>query len=115
MKKLVKITLLCIMGIYLMFGFAAIVNASFSYTQNQTVSISATAPDESESTTADLGYIVKTVRGRVAVEDVDTGKIIKITDTRTAILPEKDRNALEKGITVSDKSELRSVLEDLCS
>ena len=59
--------------------------------------------------------MVRTIGGKIAVEDLSTGEIIRSTDTRVDILPRKDRDQLERGIVVKTKTELRSVLEDLCS
>lgn len=115
MKKTVKIILACVMGAYALLGLIMVVSSVYPRINNPALTISATAATEEKTIPSESGYVVKTVSGRIAVEDASTGEIIKTTDTRVAILPEKDRDELERGITVSDKSELRSVLEDLCS
>lgn len=115
MKNIVRIVLLCVMGVYVMTGIAAVLNAAFPTAPAVVIPMSATAAEKESTAPSESGYIVKTVSGKIAVEDVSSEKIIRITDTRAAILPEKDREKLEEGILVSDESELRSILEDLCS
>lgn len=115
MKKTVRIILVCVMGAYSLLGIIMVMGSVDSSIKNPAQIISATAATEENTTPSESGYVVKTVSGRIAVEDASTGKIIKTTDTRVAILPEKDRYELQRGIAVNNKAELRSVLEDLCS
>lgn len=115
MRKVVRIVLCCIMGIYLLFGGAKLVSDALSAPEKPAEAISATSGIVETRPTIDSGYIVKEVSGKIAVEDVSTGKIVRTTDTRVSILPEEDRAQLKKGISVKTKSELRSVLEDFCS
>lgn len=115
MRKVVRIILCCIMGVYLLFGGAKLVSDALSSDEKPVKAISATSGIVETQPRIDSGYIVKEVSGKIAVEDISTGKIIRTTDTRVSVLPEEDRAQLKDGISVKTKSELRSVLEDFCS
>ena len=115
MKSIAKIILFCVMVIYVIFGASAVISAVAGTDNLQMTEVSDKADSSTDNMKEQTGFIVKSVSGKIAVEEIATGKIIKTTDTRVAILPEKDQKQLEKGITVKNKSELRSVLEDYCS
>lgn len=115
MKKVVKIVLYCVIGVYVAIGATRLVSDAFSLPVTPVDVISEAAQKIETMTNDTSGYKVKTVGGKIAVEDIKTGEIIKSTDTRVDILPQKDRDQLKQGIIVKTKSELRSVLEDLCS
>lgn len=115
MKKVVRIVLCCVMGVYLAIGATKLVSDAFSLPATNMEVVSRAAREIETMTSEQSGYKVKTVGGKIAVEDLKTGEIINSTDTRVDILPQKDRNELKQGIVVKTKSELRSVLEDLCS
>lgn len=115
MKKIVRTVLCCIMGVYLMLGTAKLSSDALRDSEATAQQMSATADFSEPQTRTAEGYVVKAVSGRIAVEDISSGKIIKTTDTRVALLPDNDRAQLSRGIVVKNKSELRSVLEDLCS
>lgn len=115
MKSVVKIVLYCVMGVYLLTGAAMLVGDAVSSSVAPSVMINADVEPSETQPTVEPGYVVKSVGGKIAVEDISTGKIVRTTDTRVADLPEKDRVRLDRGISVKSKSELRSVLEDLCS
>ena len=115
MKKVVKIVLYCVIGVYLALGATRLVSDAFSLPATPVEVISRAAEKIETAVKEKSGYKVKTVGGKIAVEDLKTGEIIKSTDTRVDILPPKDRDQLKDGIVVKTKSELRSVLEDLCS
>lgn len=115
MKKVVKIVLYCVIGVYLTVGATKLVSEAFSVPYTHFEAISDTVKTIETMTDDESGYKVKTVGGKIAVEDMKTGEIIQSTDTRVDILPQKDRDELKQGIVVKTKSELRSVLEDLCS
>ena len=115
MKNVVKIILYCVMGVYAVLGVAKVTGDAFSLPETPAEMImSAERTSETQAET-EAGFIVKSVGGKVAVEDISTGKIVRATDTRVSLLPEKDRAQLRDGIVIKSKSELRSVLEDLCS
>lgn len=115
MKKVVKIVLYCVIGVYLTVGATKLVSEAFSVPYTHFEAISDTVKTIETMTDDESGYKVKTVGGKIAVEDMKTGEIIQSTDTRVDFLPQKDRDELKQGIVVKTKSELRSVLEDLCS
>ena len=115
MKKVVKIVLYCVIGVYLAVGATKLVTDTFALPYTTVGVLGEAAENIKSKVTEERGYKVKTVGGKIAVEDLKTGKIIRSTDTRVDILPEKDREQLKEGIVVKTKSELRSVLEDLCS
>ena len=115
MKKVVRIVLCCVIGVYLAIGTTKLVSDAFSLPATHMEVVSKAAKEIETMTSDKSGYKVKTVGGKIAVEDLKTGEIIKSTDTRVDILPRKDRAQLKQGIVVKTKSELRSVLEDLCS
>ena len=115
MKKVVRIVLCCVIGVYLAIGTTKLVSDAFSLPATNMEVVSRAAREIETMTSEQSGYKVKTVGGKIAVEDLKTGEIINSTDTRVDILPQKDRNQLKQGIVVKTKSELRSVLEDLCS
>lgn len=115
MKKVVKIVLYCVIGVYLTVGATKLVSDAFSLPATNMEVVSKAAKEIETMTSEKSGYRVKTVGGKIAVEDMKTGEIIQSTDTRVDILPQKDRDELKQGIVVKTKSELRSVLEDLCS
>ena len=115
MKKVVKIVLYCVIGVYLAVGATKLVTDTFALPYTTVGVLGEAAENIKSKVTEERGYKVKTVGGKIAVEDLKTGKIIRSTDTRVDILPEKDREQLKEGIVVKTKSELRSMLEDLCS
>lgn len=115
MKSVVKTVLYCVMGVYLLTGAAMLAFDAVSASVAPSVMINAAVEPSETQPASESGYVVKSAGGKVAVEDVSTGKIVRTTDTRVASLPKKDRSELERGIVVKNKSELRSVLEDLCS
>ena len=115
MKNVVKIVLCCVMGVYLLFGLWRVFDDALSVPKTPASETNATVASSETQPQTESGYIVKAVSGKIAVEDISSGKIVRITDTRVSILPEKDRAQLKEGIVVKSKSELRSVLEDYCS
>lgn len=60
-------------------------------------------------------FLVKSEDGFVVVAEKSSGRILRKTETQTALLPPDDRERLERGIEVKSESELRSLLEDICS
>lgn len=60
-------------------------------------------------------YTVKAYDGKVAVFEDDAETPFKITDTSIKILPEADRDILEKGIKADTLSDISRILEDYCS
>ena len=115
MKNTVRIVLGCVMVFCLLFGLSKVFWDSASAREMPPEAIDAAVFETETESRTESGFVVKSVSGRIAVEDISTGKIVRTTDTRVASLPEKDRAQLESGIIVRSKSELRSVLEDLCS
>ena len=109
MKKILTLTA---MAVYTMVAVFFLLQSGASTTDNVQKIVQtepATEPTEPE------GYLVKTVNGVVAVEELKSGEIVKTTDTRAAILPAEDRRRLEQGIEAKDERGLRKILEDLCS
>ena len=60
-------------------------------------------------------YRIGISAGRIAVFSVPDGDIIRRTDAQVSLLPEADRERLERGITVEGRENLRQTLEDICS
>ena len=117
MKNAVKIVLYCVMGVYAVLGAARLTGDVFALPETPMQIINNAVNSSKTETQAETeeGFVVKTAGGKIVVEDVSTGKIVRATDTRVSSLPEKDRNQLKKGIKVKTNSELRGVLEDFCS
>ena len=107
-----KTIILSAMVLYI-FSAVASVFMSATETGQQTESVPTTAA-ETATNARRTGFTVKSVAGKIAVEDSD-GRIVKTTSTRVAILPEKDREQLENGIKAETPRELKRILEDLCS
>lgn len=61
------------------------------------------------------GYILGISRGYVAVWRDDDPQPWLVTDMPAALLPKKDRAALEKGICLPEDYTLTKALEDYCS
>ena len=98
MKNVVRIVLYCVMGVYAVLGFARLTEDAFAVSASPVAVINATAALVETQARNDSGFLVKTVGGKIAVEDSNTGKIVQTTDTRVSSLPEKDRALLRSGI-----------------
>ncbi|HIR64383.1 MAG TPA: hypothetical protein IAB92_04140 [Candidatus Faecousia faecigallinarum] len=61
------------------------------------------------------GYILGISRGYVAVWRDEDPQPWLVTDMPASMLPEVDRQALEKGICLPDEIPLTKALEDYCS
>ena len=115
-KTITKIIFPAICGAYILFA------ATFVFftgtrenrpAENAALStVPATAPTQKASEEV---YVVREIDGRVAVESVSTGKIVRRTDTMVSILPDEDRKRLKNGIKADSARELRRLLEDFCS
>lgn len=111
MKKLILITGLVV---YSLFAAAMLIDAGKGNRSSEQVEFTTVSETEATDVTPEDLYVVKTLGGKIVVED-STGKIIETTDTNAAILPESDRKELSEGITVEGKRAVRLLLEDLCS
>ena len=60
-------------------------------------------------------YTVKEYDGHIAIFINDETQPQNIFDSYVSTLPEKDRERLKKGITVSNKEELQRIIEDYTS
>ncbi len=60
-------------------------------------------------------YTVKEYDGHVAIFISDETQPQNIFDSYVSTLPEKDRERLKKGITVSNKEDLQRIIEDYTS
>ena len=109
MKKIITLTA---MAVYTMVAVFFLLQSGGRTTENVQ---SAVETEPATAATEPEGYLVKTVNGVVAVEELKSGEIIKTTATRSAILPAEDRRRLEQGIKAEDERKLRKILEDLCS
>ena len=83
-----------------MLGAAKLTSDALSLPETPMDIISSVTKTNETKAHTEEGFVVKTVSGKIAVEDISTGKIVRTTDTRVSSLPEKDRNQLERGITV---------------
>ena len=104
MKKLI-ISTCCFVVACLIFSFGILPNLVRAQ-------VSDTPAPEPRSS---LTYVVKNFNGNIAVFEEGAAEPFKITDVPINTLPYNDQNNLEKGIIVSSKEELNSLLEDLCS
>ena len=112
MRKIIIVTAVIVYGL-----FAVGVAADLSRPAVNRI-VETTAETETQTVVTEgkkAVYVVKELDGIIAVSDRASGKIITRTETRVALLPRSDRRRLEKGIEVEDKSELRTLLEDICS
>lgn len=60
-------------------------------------------------------YIIKEYNGKLAVFESVQEKPYKVTNLSLTILPEYDKQLLQKGIEVSSVKELNKILEDYLS
>ena len=110
MKKLILFTGI---AVYTLFALTIFVdrNAEVRFYPPETAPYSETI---SASSSPPALYIVTEKDGRIAVKNIESGKIT-LTDTAVSTLTDSDRRLLRKGIELSTKNELRRVLEDYCS
>lgn len=112
MKKMILITGVII---YSLFAAAMVIEANTGKKPIEQLRYETYAPETASSSVQSSLYIVKTVNGKIAVEDIKSGKIIKKTDTLASVLPKGDQKMLRKGIKVNNNEQLRLLLEDFCS
>lgn len=112
MKKLILITGI---SVYVLFAVSMLIKSAEPKPSYERIVYETKAPEiVTETEKSDL-YLLKSVDGKIAVEEISSGKIIKKTDTLVSILPEKDKDMLKKGIRVKSERELVTLLEDFCS
>ena len=72
---------------------------------------------ENEKKTLDdtVTFIVAEYNKRVAVFEKGKKEVIYISDTYVGNLPAEDRKKLKEGIEVSDRRELKRLIEDYCT
>ncbi len=68
-----------------------------------------------ESNTQNITFILKDYNNFISVFQSGKEKPIYISDTCVSDLPQADIDRLKKGIAVSDKKELKRLIEDYCS
>ena len=66
--------------------------------------------DNSETVDTEDIYIVKSYEGKIGV--FENNYLIDVIDVYTKTLPKADQKLLEKGIVISGKSDLNSLIED---
>ena len=66
--------------------------------------------DNSETVDTEDIYIVKSYEGKIGI--FENNYLIDVIDVYTKTLPKADQKLLEKGIVISGKSDLNSLIED---
>jgi hypothetical protein len=112
MKKMIIITGVIV---YSLFAAAMIADSKEPERAVERVSAEPYVVETVKSAEKTDRYVVKIVDKKIAVEDIESGKIIRITETLASTLPDGDRKLLKKGIKVKNDKQLRSLLEDFCS
>lgn len=112
MRRLILITGVVI---YSLFAASMIIKSNIKEKPAQQLGYETYAVETVSKSAEKSIYVVKTLNGKVAVEDIKTGKIIKKTDTLVSVLPRGDQKMLRKGIKVDNDEQLRLLLEDFCS
>lgn len=112
MKKLILITGIVV---YSLFAVAMVAESGDKGKPAARVLAETISFETTSETEKPYPYILRASDGRIAVFDNKSGKIVRKTDTLISILPEGDREMLEKGIKVRSEKELKRLLEDFCS
>lgn len=67
--------------------------------------------DAQDTTSLDIGWIVKEYDGRIGIFDRE-GVLLFVLDTYIKTLPEADKRLLGEGIVIETKGQLLSLIED---
>lgn len=59
-----------------------------------------------------VGYVLKIYQGKVALFRENSDKPYQISEIEAYLLPDADRQVLEKGISADNEEELKAILED---
>ena len=66
---------------------------------------------ESATETQKTEYLVKSHEGKIGIF-TDKGTLVRVIDVNIKTLPKADRRLLEKGFSVTNEDELRSIIQD---
>lgn len=110
MKKLILITGAVI---YLMLAVSVFVSARIEGNSGN-MQFYADSGEGLNTENEDYLYMVTVSDGVIVVKNRED-EVVNKTDVFVSVLPQQDRENLEKGIKVYDEKQLRALLEDFCS